>query len=109
MAPRPSTTKQQARIAGVWYLLLALTAPVGLVYVPGELFVPGNASATSDNIRSAASLLRLGIASAAAPIVPLHAAAVARWTLPLKTGELPMVVWLLGWGATREPTLAPAT
>jgi hypothetical protein len=57
------STKSQARIAGVWYLLLALTAPIGLVYVPGKLIVPGNASATSDHIRSMEPLLRLGIAS----------------------------------------------
>jgi hypothetical protein len=44
-------------------LLLALTAPLGLVYVPGKIIVPGDAVATSDNIRSSETLLRLGIAS----------------------------------------------
>jgi hypothetical protein len=58
-----TSTKRQACIAGAWYLLLALTAPVGLVYVPAKLIVPGDASATSDNIRASEALLRVGIAS----------------------------------------------
>ncbi|MFB3903547.1 MAG: DUF4386 domain-containing protein [Acidobacteriota bacterium] len=55
--------KQQARAAGFLYLLVALTAPVGLLYVPGRLIVSGNATATADNIRASESLLRVGIAS----------------------------------------------
>jgi hypothetical protein len=58
-----TSTKRQARAAGAWYLLLALTAPFGLVYVPAKLIVDGNASATSDNIRALEPLLRFGIAS----------------------------------------------
>jgi hypothetical protein len=58
-----SATQPQARVAGVFYLLLALSAPIGLVYVPGRVIVPGDASATSDNVRSLEPLLRLGIAS----------------------------------------------
>lgn len=58
-----SALKRQARVAGVWYLLLALTAPFGLVYVPGKLIVPGNAAATSENIRASESILRIGVAS----------------------------------------------
>jgi hypothetical protein len=58
-----ATIRRQARVAGVWYLLLALTAPVGLVYVPGKLVVQGSASLTSENLRSSEALLRLGIAS----------------------------------------------
>jgi hypothetical protein len=57
------TTQQQARVAGVYYMLLALTAPLGLVYVPGKLFVDGNAAATAENLRASAGLLRAGIAS----------------------------------------------
>jgi hypothetical protein len=233
---RASTTKQQARVAGLWYLLLALTAPLGLVYVPGKLIVPGNASATTDNIRSSQWLLRLGIASElvhqvvciflvlalyrlfkavserrsvelvilgalvsvpivfvnvlneiaalalangadylsafakpqrdglaylfihlhdqgiqvvsifwglwlfpfgllvircgfvprvlgallvvagvaylassfTALIVPEYAAPFAQWTMPFKMGELPMVVWLVGWGARDLPSVVPA-
>lgn len=58
-----SSTKQQARSAGLLYLLVALSAPFGLLYVPGKLFVTGNASATAENIRASEWLLRAGIAS----------------------------------------------
>ena len=57
------STQQQARFAGFLYLLLALTAPVGLLYVPGKLIVSGNATATADNLRASEGLLRVGIAS----------------------------------------------
>lgn len=55
--------KKKARVAGVLYLLIGITAPIGLVYVPSKLFVRGDATATADRIRAAGSLLRLGIAS----------------------------------------------
>ncbi len=55
--------KKQARVAGLWYLLLGITAPIGLVYVPAKLIVPGNATATADHLRSSESLLRIGIGS----------------------------------------------
>ena len=58
-----TSTRQQARAAGRLYLLLALTAPLGLLYVPGKLIVSGNATATADNIRTSEGLLRMGIAS----------------------------------------------
>jgi hypothetical protein len=56
-------TKKQARVAGFLYVLLGITAPIGLVYVPSRLIVPGDATATSDHIRASGSLLRLGIGS----------------------------------------------
>jgi Domain of unknown function (DUF4386) len=58
-----SSTQKQARAAGRLYLLLALTAPFGLLVVPGKLIVPGNATVTADNLRASEWLLRLGIAS----------------------------------------------
>ncbi|HKH46488.1 MAG TPA: DUF4386 domain-containing protein [Thermoanaerobaculia bacterium] len=58
-----SSTQKQARVAGFLYLLLALSAPIGLLYVPGKLIVSGNATATADNVRASVWLLRLGIAS----------------------------------------------
>lgn len=58
-----SSTRRQARVTGFLYLLVVLTAPIGLLYVPGKLIVPGNATATADNIRASEGLLRLGIAS----------------------------------------------
>jgi hypothetical protein len=57
------STQQQARAAGILYLLLALIAPIGLLYVPGKLIVSGNATATADNIRASEWLFRIGIAS----------------------------------------------
>jgi len=55
--------RRKARYAGFLYLLLGLTAPIGLIYVPGKLIMTGDAAATADNIRASGSLLRIGIAS----------------------------------------------
>ena len=55
--------RRQARIAGLLYTLVALTAPIGLIYVPDKLIVRGDAAATAEHLRSSESLLRLGIAS----------------------------------------------
>jgi Domain of unknown function (DUF4386) len=55
--------KKQARIAGLLYTLVAVTGPVSLVYIPGKLFVAGDAVGAADRIRASESLLRLGIAS----------------------------------------------
>ena len=57
------TVQQQARFAGFLYLLMALTAPWGLLYVPGKLIVTGDAAATAERIRASEGLLRFGIAS----------------------------------------------
>lgn len=57
------TVRQQARVAGLLYLLMGVTAPIGLLYVPGKLVVSGDAAATAERIRAAEWLLRLGIAS----------------------------------------------
>jgi|SRR5437899_2308934 len=56
-------TRKAARVAGFLYLLMGITAPVGLLYVPGALIVPGDATATADRIRASEWLLRIGIAS----------------------------------------------
>ncbi len=57
------STRQQARLAGLLYFLLALSAPLGLLYVPAKLIVAGDAVATADRIRASEGLLRAGIAS----------------------------------------------
>lgn len=57
------STQQQARHAGKLYLLLALSAPLGLMYVPGKLLVEGDATATAERVRAFQGLLRAGIAS----------------------------------------------
>lgn len=50
--------KKSARIAGALYLLVVLIGPFVLLYVPGKLFVPGDASATASNILAHESLFR---------------------------------------------------
>jgi len=55
--------KKTARVAGLLYVLLAVTGAVGIVIVPLTLIVRGDATATADRIRRAESLFRLGIAS----------------------------------------------
>src|SRR6185295_14726868 len=57
------TIRQQARVAGVLYFLLGVTAPIGLLVVPAQLYVTGNAAATAERLRASGWLLRLGIAS----------------------------------------------
>jgi hypothetical protein len=52
-----------ARVAGVLYLLMAISAPFGLIYVPSKLIVPGDATATADRVRASEFLLRIGIGS----------------------------------------------
>ena len=55
--------KKRARFAGFMYLLLGISAPIGLMYVPGKLIVAGDAAATAERIRQSEWLLRLGIGS----------------------------------------------
>jgi hypothetical protein len=50
-------------MAGFWYLLMAITAPIGLLYVPAQLIAPDDATATAHNIMAAESLFRVGIVS----------------------------------------------
>lgn len=52
-----------ARVAGFLLLLLVLLGPFSLIYVPSTLIVPGDATATADNIRASGWLFRLGIVS----------------------------------------------
>jgi hypothetical protein len=57
-----TSLSRNARIAGLLYLTL-MTAPLRLIYIPSKLFVPGNSSATANNIASHETLFRLGILS----------------------------------------------
>jgi hypothetical protein len=54
-------TKKTARVAGFLYLLVVLAGPFILIYVPGKLFVPGNATETVSNILAHESLFRAHI------------------------------------------------
>ena len=62
-----NTIKKQARTAGLLYFLLGITAPFGLMVMPGRLIVSGNATETAERIRASESLFRLGIASELVP------------------------------------------
>ena len=55
--------RNRGRIAGLIYLLLVLIAPFRLVFIPGRLFVSGNAEATAANIIANERLFRFGIVS----------------------------------------------
>jgi hypothetical protein len=56
-----TATRDPGRVAGFWYLLLTLCAPVRLIYIPNKLFVSGNAEATARNIAAHEWLFRFGI------------------------------------------------
>src|SRR5262249_29675156 len=56
-------TKRIARRAGLLYFVASIIGVIGLAYVPGKLFVPGNAVETVARITAHPALLRLGIAS----------------------------------------------
>ena len=55
--------KRQARYAGALYLLVALTAPIGLIVVPGRLFDFSDAAATVAHLVGQEGWARLGMAS----------------------------------------------
>lgn len=56
-----TTLKRDARMVGLIYLALTLTAPFRLIYIPTALFVHGDPAATAVNIASHELLFRLGI------------------------------------------------
>ena len=56
-----SSSQNPGRIAGFFYLSLAVLAPFRLAYIPSKLFVTGNAAATASNIAAHEWLFRLGI------------------------------------------------
>lgn len=51
-----------ARFAGLLYLAIAVFSGIALGYVPAQLFVPGDAAATTNNILASGTLFRIGIA-----------------------------------------------
>lgn len=54
--------RKQARIAGLLYLFVVLAGPFVLLYVPGKLFVTGDAAATARNILAHETMFRTHIA-----------------------------------------------
>jgi hypothetical protein len=57
-----NSTKKAARFAGLLYVLACIPAPFSLIYLPRKLIVPGNATATANNILASESTFRLGMA-----------------------------------------------
>src|SRR2546423_168828 len=54
-------TKKAARIAGLIYLSMIVTAPFSMLYVPNKLVVRGDAAATATNILAHETIFRLSI------------------------------------------------
>jgi hypothetical protein len=57
------STKRTARAAGIMYLVLAITGMFGIMYVPSQIIVAGDATATMHNISTHPTLFRLGVIS----------------------------------------------
>jgi hypothetical protein len=55
--------KKTARMAGVWYLVLAIAGAYGIMYVPSQIVVPNDPTATANNLLAHEFLFRVGIAS----------------------------------------------
>ena len=55
--------KKQARWAGLLYIIVVFTAPIGIMLVPETLIVRGDAATTAENIRNSETLFRIGVAS----------------------------------------------
>jgi uncharacterized protein DUF4386 len=58
-----NSIQKTAKVAGVLYLLIAVLAGFVHFYVPGELFVSGDAGTTASNIMASQGLFRMSIAS----------------------------------------------
>lgn len=56
-------TVKQARMAGLLYLLMGLTGPIGLMIVPSRIMVAGDAALTAQNLVTYEWLVRIGILS----------------------------------------------
>jgi hypothetical protein len=52
-----------ARLAGLLLIIVAAISPFSIIYVPSTLIVPGDATATADNVRASRGLISLGIVS----------------------------------------------
>jgi len=63
MEMNSSSLKNTARLAGLWYLLLAITGVYSIIYVPSKIMVRGDAVATANNILANEFIFRTGIIS----------------------------------------------
>jgi Domain of unknown function (DUF4386) len=58
-----NSNKKTARFAGLLYFILAIVGAFSLLYVPSQLIVPGDPTATVNNIVASESLFRFGAVS----------------------------------------------
>jgi hypothetical protein len=58
-----NSTRKTAKIAGLWYLLVAIFGAFNTMFVESKLYVSGDAAATVNSILASEWLFRLGIAS----------------------------------------------
>ena len=58
-----NSIQKTARITGLLILLMAFIAPFSMIYVPSTLIVPGDATATAQQIVASEGLFRLSVAS----------------------------------------------
>jgi len=58
-----NSTKRQARVAGLLYLLASIPGAFCLIYIPSHFFVSGDAAATANKIAASEPLFRFGILS----------------------------------------------
>lgn len=58
-----NSKKKNARIAGILYLLIAITGGFGIMYTQSNILVPNNATATASNITNAEFTFQLSIFS----------------------------------------------
>lgn len=58
-----NSKKRNARIAGLWYLLMAIAGFFGTMYVPLNIIVTGDAAATAQNIVDSGWIYRLSMVS----------------------------------------------
>ena len=58
-----NSTKDSARVAGLLYLLVAITGAFSIMYIPAVFVVPGDATATASKIKASELLFRIGIVS----------------------------------------------
>ncbi len=58
-----SNEKNKGRIAGIWYLLIAVFYSFSMIYVDQAFYVPGDVAATVHNIQNSGLIFRLGFLS----------------------------------------------
>ncbi|MEX0796864.1 MAG: DUF4386 domain-containing protein [Acidimicrobiia bacterium] len=88
-----SALKRTARVAGLWYLALAVTGIVGFLIVRSQIFAEGDAAATLANLTGNEALARLGLVAEMGVVVAQALAAV--WFYKLFRSINHVAAWAL--------------